>query len=300
MAASITYNNPLAAWPDSTGYSWLFGSTGYGVIGGNNQIANFSTPQQGAAANVAVMSRQYGNSTVGEMLSKWTGGNPYSVPGVDANAKVNDVLNSSQGPMLLSGMARNEAGAGVTLPLSEQDWGAAISQGLAAAGTPGTVGAATAATGASAGSATSGVFDWAGHQIVRVLVVLLGFIFVAAGLGVFALGTLQQGAAGSQGLDLYEGSLRRRMYKGAATGVSEPVVGEPVVTRDVPAVPRISAKGREVAKPWGSAPVVPKDPMKVRTKPGRPRKLNPEASKLKATVKRKPKAKPVDVPFEPV
>jgi len=300
MAASITYNNPLAAWPDSTGYSWFFGSTGYGVIGGNNQIANFSTPQQGAAANVAVMSRQYGNSTVGEMLSKWTGGNPYSVPGVDANAKVNDVLNSSQGPMLLSGMARNEAGAGVTLPLSEQDWGAAISQGLAAAGTPGTVGAATSATGASAG-ATSGVFDWAGHQIVRVLVVLLGFIFVAAGLGVFALGTLQTGAAGSQGLDLYEGSLRRRMYKGAS-GVSEPVVGEPVVTRerDVPAVPRISAKGREVAKPWGNAVAVPKDPMKVRTKPGRPRKLNPEASKLKATVKRKPKVKPVDVPFEPV
>jgi hypothetical protein len=92
------------------------------------------------------------------------------------------------------------------------------------------------------------------------------------------------------------------MYKGAS-GVSEPVVGEPVVVRDVPAVPRISAKGREVAKPWGSAVAAAKpkgDPMKVRTKPGRPRKLNPEASKLKAAVKRKPKAKPVDVPFEPV
>jgi hypothetical protein len=306
MAATLQYNNPLAAWPDSTGFAQFFGSTGSGVIGGNNQIAQFPTALHGAASNVAVMQTQYGNSTVGTMLSKWTGGNPYAVPGIDVNAKVSDVLaDPVQGPMLLNGMARNEAGAAATLPLGAGDWATAIAQGSAAAKdgvTPGTV----STIGTTAVAAGASVFSWVGHQIVRAGVVMLGFIFVGAGLGMFAL-TAVGGVPGA--VDVYEGSLRRRMYKGAANVVDTPEAVVPKAPAPRPSVPMVDKRGIGLnTKPWGDvAPAAPKVE-KVRTKPGRPRNLNPKGKAAKAATKPRAKgataaaarAKAVDVDFTEV
>lgn len=55
--ASIRYNNPGAQWPGQS--SKKFGADGYATIGGGNQIAIFSDPVNGGAAQFDLLSRNY-------------------------------------------------------------------------------------------------------------------------------------------------------------------------------------------------------------------------------------------------
>lgn len=81
---------------------------------------------------------------------------------------------------------------------------------------------------APAGDSTSNVMGWAGHQLVRVGVIVLGMVFVAGGLGMFAIGILAnpEGIAPKIG-EIQEGRLRRRSLKASIAHDSREAVTVP-------------------------------------------------------------------------
>jgi hypothetical protein len=84
--ANVRYNNPGAQYPGPS--SQAFGSTGTGIIGGGNQIAQFPTPVHGAASNFALLDKGYTGMPVSAAISKWSGGSRSDVPGYDPSAVI--------------------------------------------------------------------------------------------------------------------------------------------------------------------------------------------------------------------
>lgn len=253
MAASIDYNNPLAQWENR--FTSMFGSGGFGVIGGGNHIAQFGDPVSGASANVATMLGVYGNSSVADMISRWSGGNNSgdyinyvtSQSGVDPSANVRDVLSGPSGPAFLNSMAQWEAGAGNTLPLGLGDWQQALTNGFSAVGgsyspdsssTLGGSGGVQQTAGAGllpnipgitgplfknmpGSGVVNGVLNWIQNQVTRGSLIFLGGGLVLIGAFLLArtpiMGIVEQRREFYRGRQAkYGGALAKREYKKTA------------------------------------------------------------------------------------
>lgn len=128
VPASIRYNNPGAMWPGPS--SQKFGATGAGVIGGGNKIAQFDSPESGAAAQFDLLARKYAGKPLGAAIAQWSGGNSSpayaasiaKATGLDPNAVLTpDMLrNPSVAVPLAKAMARWEAGR--EFPLDDNGW----------------------------------------------------------------------------------------------------------------------------------------------------------------------------------
>jgi hypothetical protein len=129
---------------------------------------------------------------------------------------VNSIVDQSfyTNPNVLQAQANWEAGK--TYPMSSADLTSGIAQGLAGGTTPT---GASGAAGSTAQAGSGGWMDWLGHQFVRGMVVMLGLVFVAGGLGMFAIGTLAnpEGLA-QKAAGLKEGRLRRKSME---TGIKQ-------------------------------------------------------------------------------
>lgn len=135
--ATWRYNNPGAQYPNSR--SRVFGSDGYGIIGGGHKIARFPDDISGAAANMDLLLRKYSGLTVAQAIKKWSGGNNTASYikglqqlGFDPNAKITDELvrNPQFAISLFKGIAQHEAGRAPRM--SDQDWQEAHSRFLKA------------------------------------------------------------------------------------------------------------------------------------------------------------------------
>lgn len=130
--ASIRYNNPGAMWPGQS--SKRFGASDYATIGGGNQIAIFSDPVNGAAAQFDLLSRNYTGLPLAEAIRKWSGGNASDAyvaniakrTGLSPDTVLTPEFFSDAGRSipLARAMAAHEAGA--DYPLSDEQWSRAF------------------------------------------------------------------------------------------------------------------------------------------------------------------------------
>jgi len=118
--ASFRYNNPGAQYPSAKAAQ--FGQTGYGIIGGGHEIAQFPSPVNGAAANFDLLYRNYTGITIGAAGTIWTGANGFGVPGYDPNSMLTKAMldDDSQAITLLKAIAGRESGRGNNL--TEEQW----------------------------------------------------------------------------------------------------------------------------------------------------------------------------------
>lgn len=131
--ASVRANNPGAQYPSTD--AKRFGMVGYDIIGGGHQIAVFPSPVNGAAANFDLLDRNYTGLTVGQIGSKWTGGNGSGVPGYDPKMVVTKEMMADPNFAIpfMKAIASREAGQSNTIP--DSDWMKAHEMFLAG-GTP--------------------------------------------------------------------------------------------------------------------------------------------------------------------
>lgn len=119
--ASFRYNNPGAQYPAEE--AARFGQIGYGIIGhGQNKIARFPSPVNGAASNFDLLFRKYMGMSIGAAGGKWTGGISFGIPGYpSARILTRDMLDDPEGAIaLLKAIAHRESGKGNNL--SEEQW----------------------------------------------------------------------------------------------------------------------------------------------------------------------------------
>lgn len=118
--ASFRYNNPGAQFPSAR--AALFGQTGFGMIGGNNKIARFPSPVNGAASNFDLLSKSYVGMSIGEAGRKWTGEHSFGVPGFNPSLTLTmDMLDDSAKAIpFLKAIAHRESGKGNNL--TEEQW----------------------------------------------------------------------------------------------------------------------------------------------------------------------------------
>lgn len=131
IPASIRFNNPGAQWPGPSADK--FGSTGSGVIGGNNKIAQFDSPVSGAAAQFDLLGRRYAGKTLGGAISEWSGKNnapQYTAAvsqatGIPVDAPItSEMLHDPKFAIpLAKAMAKHETGR--DYPMSDDQWGQA-------------------------------------------------------------------------------------------------------------------------------------------------------------------------------
>lgn len=130
--ASIRYNNPGAQWPGQS--SKRFGADGYATIGGGNQIAIFSDPVNGGAAQFDLLSRNYAGLPLTEAIRKWSGGNASDAyvaniakrTGLSPDAVLSPELlaDPARAIPLAKAMAAHEAGQ--DYPMTDEQWGSAF------------------------------------------------------------------------------------------------------------------------------------------------------------------------------
>jgi hypothetical protein len=130
--ASIRYNNPGAQWPGRS--SKKFGADGYATIGGGNQIAIFSDPVNGGAAQFDLLSRNYTGLPLTEAIRKWSGGNASDAyvasiakrTGLSPDAVLSPELlaDPARAIPLAKAMAAHEAGQ--DYPMTDEQWGSAF------------------------------------------------------------------------------------------------------------------------------------------------------------------------------
>lgn len=126
-AASVRNNNPGAQWPGSVASQ--FGATGSENVAGGNKIATFDDPVKGAAAEMALLDKNYSGMPLGAAISKWSGGNSGAAyaahiakdTGLTPDTVISpQLLRGPQGVALAKSMANWEAGG--QYPLSDQQW----------------------------------------------------------------------------------------------------------------------------------------------------------------------------------
>lgn len=132
--ASIRTNNPGAQWIGPVARE--FGATdAVGLPGGNN-AAVFPDPVAGAAAQFALLGRNYANMPLSDAISKWSGGNS-SQPYVDFLTKHGVPADTVLTPEFLAGpgglqFAKAQAHweAGKPYPMSDEQWSQAQAKAL--------------------------------------------------------------------------------------------------------------------------------------------------------------------------
>lgn len=121
--AAVRYNNPGAQYPSER--AKRFGMTGYGVIGGGHQIAQFPTEVHGGAANMDNFAANYRGMTVGDAVAKWRGGNGTLTPpkGFDPSERIDDAFLGDREKMVkfFDGMSKHE-GRGKDGAVSRETW----------------------------------------------------------------------------------------------------------------------------------------------------------------------------------
>lgn len=133
IPASIRNNNPGAMWPSAQ--AARFGSLGFEALndGQGNKIARFSTPEAGAAANMALLAEKYVGMTLRDAIAKWSGGNNVGTylsglagKGFGADTVLTPDLMKNQELMtsLLKAMAQHEAGR--PFPMDDSQWASAF------------------------------------------------------------------------------------------------------------------------------------------------------------------------------
>lgn len=130
--ASIRYNNPGAQWPGQS--SKKFGADGYATIGGGNQIAIFSDPVNGAAAQIDLLSRNYAGLPLRDAIRKWSGGNSSDAyvaniakrTGLSPDAVLTPEMLADPARVipLAKAMAAHEAGQ--DYPMTDEQWSSAF------------------------------------------------------------------------------------------------------------------------------------------------------------------------------
>lgn len=125
--ASIRNNNPGAQWPGPT--SAQFGATGAQNLADGNKIATFPTPVHGAAAQFALLNKNYVGIPLAQAITKWSGGNssPAYVASIAKDTGLTpgtiitpDLLQSDKGVQLAKAMAKVETGR--PYPMSDDQW----------------------------------------------------------------------------------------------------------------------------------------------------------------------------------
>jgi len=297
MAWTITNNNPGAimlggqqtAYPDVTS----------GIAA---QVANWNTPRyQGqtlsAATNMWVNGDYSNTSQNSASYAQYLA----NAAGVSVNSPVDQNLITN--PNFLAAQAQWEAGK--AFPATAQDWANGIAAGISGAAPSAALGASAtgsiASAGASAASAlapgAAGWMDWLGHQFIRGAVVVLGFIFVGAGLGMFAIGILANPESIPSKLGtIGENRLRRKSMKAgikaAETPIEPPHINVTNLVRQ-PKEPGVSARRRLLRE--GKLPALAKAKRKVKTKPGPATNITPKA--LRTPKAKAKKGSVIDVPF---
>lgn len=136
--ASIRTNNPGAQWYGPVAKQ--YGASGSESLPGGNNAAIFDDPVNGAAAQFALLQKNYTGMPLSGAISKWSGGN--SSPGYTAfiqkqtglasdTVLTPDLLAGPQGVALAKAQAHWEAGR--EYPLSDDQWRDAQARALGGA-----------------------------------------------------------------------------------------------------------------------------------------------------------------------
>jgi hypothetical protein len=122
--ASVRHNNPGAMNMGPSAQK--FGATGSQVISGNNRIASFPSPVNGAAANFDnLANRGYVGMTIGQAMHRWSGGGRFD-PGPNSGFNRNTVITKAmtQDPNFMipfmKGVSTGEAPG--NYPMSDAQW----------------------------------------------------------------------------------------------------------------------------------------------------------------------------------
>jgi hypothetical protein len=121
--ANVRYNNPGAQYPWEGAKK--FGMTGKGVIGGGHLIADFPSPEQGAAANMDLLAHgaRFGaGRTIGQTETTWTGGSRGDVAGYSSSTVITKEMLNDPNFMIpyMKSVAANEGGG--KFPMTDQQW----------------------------------------------------------------------------------------------------------------------------------------------------------------------------------
>lgn len=128
-AASIRYNNPLAAYPREADNK--YGLQGYGVLNGGkqgtHQIGRFPSPVHGAAANIDLLASKYKGLTLKKAIGRWRGnvgrGEKIVIPkGFNPDEVITDsfLANQDRASDFFKQMASHETGN--SQALSDDQW----------------------------------------------------------------------------------------------------------------------------------------------------------------------------------
>jgi len=140
-SASVRTNNPGAQWDGPTARQ--FGATSSVNLPGGNNAAVFPDPESGAAAQFALLSKDYAGMPLNAAIKKWSGGNNSDEyvrhitkqTGLSPDTPItSQLLSSPQGMQLAKSMAEFEAGK--PYPLDDQAWGRAQTRGLRGVSAP--------------------------------------------------------------------------------------------------------------------------------------------------------------------
>lgn len=127
LPASVRNNNPGAQWPGSVASQ--FGATGSQNLADGNKIATFPTPVHGAAAQFALLNKNYVGIPLSQAITKWSGGNssPAYVASIAKDTGLSpgtvitpDLLQGDKGVQLAKAMAKVETGR--PYPMSDAQW----------------------------------------------------------------------------------------------------------------------------------------------------------------------------------
>lgn len=130
IPAAIRTNNPSAMWPGPSASKYT--SLPYQQLndGQGNRIAQFPTPEAGAAAQFDLLnSPKYANLSLDQAIAKWSGGNSsaaYSSTlakqlGASGNTKLGDLLKEPQSAIKLA-QTQAKWESGKPFPMSDQQW----------------------------------------------------------------------------------------------------------------------------------------------------------------------------------
>lgn len=188
--ASIRYKNPGAMWGGARANKWgaLRAVTLNDGKGQGNNIAEFPTYEQGAAAQFDLWQTSYCNMSLDAATMKWSGGNSSPAyikfltekTGLQAHTLITkDLLNSDTGWRLMKAQAQWEAGK--PYPMTDAQWKAAqklcfgtsfkqgVTKTVIAAGT-------VTSTVVAAQVAHSSGYDWTKIIFAVVAVAIMGVI----------------------------------------------------------------------------------------------------------------------------
>lgn len=139
--ASVRSNNPGAQWLGPT--AQLYGATGSIPLPGGNNAAQFPDPVSGAAAQFALLGKNYTGMPLSGAIAKWSGGN--SSPAYAAfiakqtglspdTVLTRELLSGPQGLALAKAQAQWEAGK--PFPMSDEQWRQAQSRAFGGQSVP--------------------------------------------------------------------------------------------------------------------------------------------------------------------